>query len=175
MPLTGEAKAAYNERYYRTRRVREVTATLRPRELKALQGVVAGKGIAQALTEAGLNANSGAMRERLRGEGDLAQALRVLLDAEGLELQTLVRKTRDKLDSHRRQGSGEDAIEVEDNDAQLRAVEIGLRLHERAGTIPAATPQGAGASITVVEVIYHVHQAPHMVGPGDNAIDVSQG
>jgi hypothetical protein len=52
---------------------------------------------------------------------------------------------------------------------------MAFRLHERAGTIPAASQAAPGASITVVEVSYHVHQAPDLVVGGDSAIDVSQG
>ena len=155
MPLTGDAKAAYNERYYRARRVREVTATLRPREMKTLEGIVSGKSVAAALTGAGFHPSSSTMRQRLRPGGDLAEGLQVLLKSEGLTLQTLVSKTQKKLDAQRRYGSGEDAIVADDNDAQLRAVEIGLRLHERAGTIPSAPGNGGGGTtINVFEVLY---------------------
>jgi len=153
MPLTGEAKTTYNRRYHRDRKANEVLSTLRPREVKALQGIVAGKGIAQSLVDAGLSATSGDMRKRLRGDGDLAEGLRVLLDAEGLTLTELIRKTRVKLDSQRRFGSGEDAIVADDNDAQLRAVEIGLKLHGQAGTIPTAAQPAGGAG----GLHYHLH------------------
>lgn len=152
MPLSGEAKAKYNERYYRTRRAREVMSKLRPREIRVIEGITEGKTVGQALSAAGFHPNSSTLRERLRHGGDMAEGLRVLLADRGLTVKTLIDKTKAKLDASRRYGSGEDAIVADDNDAQLRAVEIGLRLHERAGTLPVAPTDGHATS--QVQVIY---------------------
>jgi len=154
MPLTGEAKRRYNVMYH-ARRTGKLDH-IRPREVKVIEGIAEGKSVAQALQGAGFSASSTSLRERLRPGGDLAEALRVLLTAKGLTMDALIGKAKDKLDAQRRYGSGEDAVIADDNDAQLRAVEIGLRLHERAGTIPAQAQSGAGnVSLTVVEVNYH--------------------
>jgi len=154
MPLTGDAKTEYNRQHYLRRKLARIA--LRPREMRVVEGIAEGKTARQALKDAGMSPYNGTMLARLAPQGDLAEALRVLLEQRGLTLDRVVSKVKAKMDSKRHQQVGGVAIEADDNDAQLRAVEIGLRLHERAGTIPAQAQSGAGnVSLTVVEVNYH--------------------
>jgi hypothetical protein len=45
---------------------------------------------------------------------------------------------------------GKVGISVDDNDAQLRATEQVLKLHERSGRIPSNKEQNGGANIIVI-------------------------
>ena len=182
MPLTGEAKAEHNRASYLKRKINRMA--LLPREMRVIEGIAAGKTAVQALRDAGMSPTNGTMLARLAPRGDLAEGLRVLLEQKGLTLDRVVSKVHDKLDSKRTlRMAGEDgeAIVTDDNDAQLRAVEIGLRLHERAGTLPVAPTEGQGGP--QVQVIYQritvlagqsPPDVPDVVDACDNAIEVSQ-
>ena len=160
MPLTGEAKVEHNRQAYLKRKLERMT--LRPREMRVIEGIAEGKTAVQALRDAGMSPTNGTLKARLAPSGDLAQGLKVLLEQRGLTLDRVVKKVEGKLDSTRHQTVGGVAIEADDNDAQLRAVEIGIRLHERAGTIPApAGGNGGGTTINVFEVVY----APQIADP----------
>jgi hypothetical protein len=79
--------------------------------------------------------------------------LRAVLRATGIDISTVATKIKAQLEAER--PFGKDAIMSADNDAQLRACDLSLKLHERAGTIPAAAEgHHGGISITVVEVHY---------------------
>jgi hypothetical protein len=91
-------------------------------------------------------------------------------------MRRILRKFAEKLEAKKllvsRGSHGLETLEADDNDAQLRAAEGAVRLHERAGTIPAPSePHGPGASITVIEVNYHttppIEQAATQTGEGE--------
>jgi len=135
MPLQGEAKTEHNRQAYLKRKLERMT--LRPREMRVIEGIAEGKTAVQALRDAGMSPTNGTLKARLAPSGDLAQGLKVLLEQRGLTLDRVVAKVESKLDSTRplrMAGADGEAIVADDNDAQLRAVEIGIRLHERAGT-----------------------------------------
>lgn len=163
MPLTGEGKREHNRQHYRSvvkpqrhaARAERQTAALkvRPREARVIESIVSGKSVSQALREEGFN--QGSLRARLRPGGDLADALRRALERKGLTLDKIIGKVAEKLDAQRPVTVAGEATMTDDNDAQLRAADLGCRLHERAGTIPSVTPVGAGGlSLTLVEVHY---------------------
>ena len=162
MPLTGQAKTTYQREYMRRRRV-GVTSEIRPREARVIESMVAGKSVSASLREAGFS--NGALRKRLRPGGDLGEALRRTLDDKGLTLDRVIGKVATKMDATRRYGSGEDAIVADDNDAQLRATDQAIRLHERAGTIPAAAASGGGAG----GLHYHLHLGDLRSIPGSTS------
>ena len=154
MPLQGEAKTEHNRQAYLKRKLERMT--LRPREMRVIEGIAEGKTAVQALRDAGMSPTNGTLKARLAPSGDLAQGLKVLLEQRGLTLDRVVAKVESKLDSTRplrMAGADGEAIVADDNDAQLRAVEIGIRLHERAGTIPTATQPAGGAG----GLHYHLH------------------
>ena len=78
----------------------------------------------------------------------------------------MLRKVGEKLEATRwfnaakvvRGKSVTEAIVAGDNDAQLRAADLAIRLHERAGTIPTTQDQGRGGSGVSVAI--------HFVMPG---------
>jgi hypothetical protein len=139
MPLTGERAREYQREYKRA-----------SRRAKAL----AAKALAQAAGhhEHGRPVALSAMPDaQMVGRG----LLRDVLTRSNLDLERVVGKVAKKLDATRIYGSGEDAITAYDNDAQLRACEIAIKLHERAGTIPTSTEHGPGGlHLTLVEVHY---------------------
>ena len=63
----------------------------------------------------------------------------------------LLGKVKEKLEAKRPWGDHEHPLICDDGDTQLRAVEIGLRTHERAGTIPSERSSGGGGTA------YHLH------------------
>jgi len=125
--------------------------TPRPREQKLIQ-ILASENpstLSQAMMQAGINPNSTAIRRRLGEGGDLREQLAEALDAAGLTLPRVLQKLNDKMDSKRLVSIGKEAISTDDNDAQLRATEQVIKLHDRAGNLPAAQESGTSAPITV--------------------------
>src|SRR3990167_7953639 len=143
MPLTGEAKREWQRIYDRERRK---------------QGRMIAKTVkALVHQDAPLPTVSQEILQAAQGR------LQTILTDQGLHADLLVAKVRDKLAASKHQTVAGEAIEADDNDAQLRAVEIGIRLHERAGTIPAPAGGngGGGTTINVFEVVY----APQIADP----------
>ena len=131
MPLTGEAKREYQRVYMR--------------------------GYAQAKTKRGVVAAvRDALGVRLPGKpvqvSEAAkQVLAETLRSKSLDLDKIITTVHDSLAAER--PYGKDAISGPDNDARLRACDIGLRLHERAGTIPTVAQPAGGAG----GLHYHLH------------------
>jgi len=125
--------------------------TPRPREMKLLNAIVEGApSLSAAMRIAGFKEDSSAIRERLEQGGDLRETLDKALTDAGLTLPTTLQRLSLKLDAKRHQTIAGVATITDDNDAQLRAIENTLKLHERAGRIPAAQEgPGSGAHITV--------------------------
>lgn len=170
-PLSG----AERQRRYRERKRQGVTVpprhpspagpptvTLRPREMRVIANKALGMSTEAALKDAGFSPG-GYMKTRLMPGGDLSIALGKLLDETGAGLKRVVAKAGDKLEARRvfNASKGRDekgrsvteCIEVADNDAQLRAAELLIGLHERAGTIPTSAAQG----VTGGSLHYHLH------------------
>jgi hypothetical protein len=183
MPLMGEAKRAYQREYMRRKRAGQIPArqaqaqadlTPRPREQRVIQALVTGeaKTLSAAMVKAGFNPTSRTVRDRFRPGGDLREVLDQELTKAGLTLPRILGKVAAKLDARKHVTVAGEAIITDDNDAQLRATDQALRLHERAGTIPASSEShGPGASITVIEVNYHttppIEQAATQTGEGE--------
>jgi len=183
MPLMGEAKRAYQREYMRRKRAGQIPArkaqaqadlTPRPREQRVIQALVTGeaKTLSAAMVKAGFNPTSKTVRDRFRPGGDLRGVLDQELTKAGLTLPRILGKVAAKLDARKHVTVAGEAIITDDNDAQLRATDQALRLHERAGTIPASSEShGPGASITVIEVNYHttppIEQAATQTGEGE--------
>ena len=168
MPLTGEAKRKWQREYMRAKRARArgetpVAEMTRPqREAVVLKALMTGSRatVDRALEQTGLT----------------RQELTRQLTESGLSMRRILRKFAEKLEAKKllvsRGSHGLETLEADDNDAQLRAAEGAVRLHERAGTIPAPSePHGPGASITVIEVNYHttppIEQAATQTGEGE--------
>jgi len=146
MPITGEAKRKWQREYMRVKRARArgetpVKEMTRPeREAVVLKALISG--------------NRATVDRALEQTGITRQELTRQLTEAGLPIMRILRKFAEKLDAKKslvsRGSHGVDTIESDDNDAQLRAAEGALRLHERAGTIPIA-PEGSqgGSHITV--------------------------
>ena len=135
MPLTGEAKRAYQRTYMRqSRRVLREAA----KQAQAVGVKVSGAALQAA---AAVQVSQVILKDGL--------------DRADLPLDVSLQRVRQLHDAVR--PYGKEAIDGPDNDARARACDIALRLHERAGTIPSAQVNpGGGASITVIEVNYHI-------------------
>ena len=149
MPLTGEAKREWQRTYDKTRR--SIGRQVKREVVALVEGGASGHAVSRAILEGA--------REKLQ----------TVLTEQGLLPTLVVAKVREKLDATRpymlsvegEKGKRE-AIEGDDNDAQLRACELAIKLHERAGTIPApAGGNGGGTTINVFEVVY----APQITDP----------
>ncbi|KKL41724.1 hypothetical protein LCGC14_2367450, partial [marine sediment metagenome] len=118
---------------------------------------------AQAVTQA-LVPQRGGQRKFRRKQVDTAQAaLDLALRSNKLGLKRVISKVADKLDAtkpYMLSVEGEKgkrvALDADDNDAQLRACDLAMKLHERAGRIPASgqdLPSGIGvAKIRMVQI-----------------------
>ena|SRR3990167_2839554 len=156
MPLTGEAKKAYQRVYMRqSRRVLREAAK---------QAQAAGVKVSGAALQA---AAAVQVSQVILKEG---------LDRADLPLDVSLHRVRQLHDAVR--PYGKDAIDGPDNDARARACEMALKLHERAGTLPVAPTEGhAGAQVQVIyqRITVLAGQAPpDVVDACDNAIEVSQ-
>lgn len=154
MPLTGERAREYQREYKRTTRA---------------AAKLAAKAIAQAAGEyekgrpVALRDAAGAVGQGL---------LRDVLERSNLAMERLAGKLSEKVESKKYQQIGKETIIADDNDAQLRAIEMSLGLHERAGSIPAGVAQASGGnSVTIVEMHYHAPQQV-VVDPADNACEI---
>lgn len=147
MPLSGEAARKYQREYKRRRRA-------------------AARDAAKAIVRAVVQRGPG--RSLLAQDAEVAQAgrdvLQETLKRSNLDMERIAGKVSSKLDATRPYSGGKaGCIVADDNDAQLRACELGIRLHERAGTIPAAATQGPGAG----SLHYHLHLTRLSAAPPD--------
>lgn len=125
--------------------------TPRPREQRMIADLVSGepRSVSNVLVRAGFNPGSKSIRNRLI-DGDLREELDRQLEEAGLTLPLAIKRLSTKLDATKRLTIAGEAETVDDNDAQLRAIDMTLKLHERTGRIPSAQESAAsGAQITV--------------------------
>jgi hypothetical protein len=130
MPLNGEAKREWQRNYMRAKRRAE-----------SPQAEAIAKVMRDALGTQRRGRPAAIPAEAI-AEGQAV--LQAVLRETGLDIKTLVIKIAEQLQAQR--PYGKEAILSADNDAQLRACELAIKLHERAGTIPAITeaPQSQG-------------------------------
>jgi hypothetical protein len=140
MPLTGEAGRTYQREYKRKQR-----ASMRQAAEAIIRSVVPTNGRPSLLTQQAREVGQSVVREAL--------------EKSNLGLRRITDKVSERLDSSRPYAVTEEAggrkvtISAPDNDAQLRAAELGIRLHERAGTIPAGPqPQAVTTRTRMVQV-----------------------
>lgn len=125
--------------------------TPRPREQKVINALVSGqaKTLSAAMVQAGFNPTSQTVRNRFLPDGDLRQELNQALETAGITMPFMLLKLFAKLDAKKNVAIGKQAIETDDNDAQLRALEIAIKLHDRTGKLPTAQEGSSGSNITV--------------------------
>ena len=127
MPLTGERRRTYDREYKRKRRA---SVQIAAQAIVESVGAVARQSGGQTLVDrAAVTVGPGLIREAL--------------ERSNLKLQRITDTVGAQLDAERpmmvRDGDEDGkrvTITTADNDARLRACEIGIKLHERAGTIP---------------------------------------
>ena len=123
----------------------------RVREQKLLVNLVSGqaRSVTDAMLKAGINPSSTAIRNRLAPGGDLRAELDKQLIAAGIDLPRILKKLSLKIDATKTISIDKQALSVEDNDAQLRAVDMAIKLTDRAGKLPAEQEASATSTITV--------------------------
>lgn len=124
----------------------------RPREQKLIAVLADGtaRSITDAMRLAQINPSSSAIRERLAPGGDLRAQLDKAMEAAGLTLPLTMQKLRAKMDATKPLTVAGEAIITEDNDAQLRATDMTIKLLDRAGKLPAEQESlDSGGAITV--------------------------
>lgn len=132
MPLTGEAKKAYQRTY------------MRGRSNKNVQKAADRIGEVLAPYQGGRHALTPYQEELANA------ALALALRSKDIDLDRIAGKLHEKLDSKRIVNINGVPTEVEDNDAQLRALEFGYKVLGDAGMAPSTRDrQGNGNTITV--------------------------
>ncbi len=123
----------------------------RPKEQRLVAVLADGtaRSITDAMLKAGINPASSSIRERLAPGGDLREQLEQAMEKAGLTLPRILDKLNAKMDATRLINVGKQAISTEDNDAQLRATELVIKLHDRTGKLPTAQEGSSGSNITV--------------------------
>jgi len=162
MPLTGEAKREWQRTYDKERR--SIGREVKRQVVALVEGGAPGHVVSRAILDGA--------REKLQ----------TVLTDQGLIPTLVVAKVREKLEATRPymlSVEGEKgkrvAIEGADNDAQLRACDLAIRLQERAGTIPTAAQPAGGAG----GLHYHLHlgelaQPERLIPAIDAAPDADQ-
>jgi len=127
----------------------------RPREQKILDSLISGEAssVSNALVRAGFNPTSSSIRNRLAPGGDLREALDKAMQAEGLTLPFALQKLKSKMDATKTLTIAGEASTQEDNDAQLRATDMTIKLLDRAGKLPAEQGNEASSSPITVNVL----------------------
>ena len=143
MPLQGDAKREYQRVYMRGRRnphvqavAEAITAVIKPRHGRP-------RIVSQPVQEAAQAGLALALRSNKLDLGELLPALREKVQARRMFNAAKIVNGK----------SVTEAIAIDDNDAQLRAIEQALDLHAKAGTIPTATQPAGGAG----GLHYHLH------------------
>lgn len=124
----------------------------RPREQKLVAVLADGtaRSITDAMRIARINPSSSGIRERLAPGGDLRDQLDKAMETAGLTIPSVLQKLRAKMDSTNTIRVGDEALSTEDNNAQLRATELTIKLLDRAGRLPAEQESvGNNSPITV--------------------------
>lgn len=144
MPLTGDAKREYQRVYQR--QVRKTAA-------------IAASVIAHAVKP------SSGLPTQIPAEAHHAaqSVLQAILERQGLTVDRIVAKAREKLDATTKKTIARKATTLADNDAQLRAADLAIRLHERAGTIPAIQEQARGGTGLSVQINFVMPNRPQPV------------
>lgn len=127
----------------------------RPREQKLIAVLADGtaRSITDAMRLAKINPNSSAIRERLAPGGDLREQLDKAMTEAGLTLPITMQKLRAKMDATKPLTIAGEAIETDDNDAQLRATDMTIKLLDRAGKLPAEQESAGNSSPITVNVL----------------------
>lgn len=127
----------------------------RPAEQRLLQSLITGeaKTLSNAMVRAGFNPTSRTIRNRLGPNGDLREQLEKAMDTAGLTLPSCLIKLKAKMDATKPLTIAGEAITTDDNDAQLRAVDMSLKLLDRAGKLPAEQESGSGGSTITVNIM----------------------
>lgn len=128
----------------------EKKRTPRPREQKVISALVSGesKTLSNALITAGFHPCSTTLRDRFAPGGDLRQELDKQLETAGLTVPFALQKLRAKMDATKTLTVAGDALTTDDNDAQLRATDMTIKLLDRAGRLP-GEPDKAVSSTTL--------------------------
>lgn len=148
MPLTGERSREYQREYKRRMR-----ASTRAAASAIIESLVPKQGRPSNLSR----------QAQAVGQAVVQQAL----EQSNLTLRRLTDKVAEKLDAEKpvmlsvegEKGTRE-CINTADNDAQLRACDLALKLHERAGTIPAAASSGPTVGHMTVNILRFDASAP---------------
>jgi hypothetical protein len=130
--------------------------TPRPREQKLLDILVDGdpRSITDAMLKAGINPSATSIRRRLEEGGDLREQYAERLKKKGLTVDKVLRKTVALMDAKKPvMHDGKVALMTEDNEAQLRATEQGIKLLDRGGLIPAKQDKAAGSTSISVNIL----------------------
>lgn len=129
--------------------------TPRPRELKMINALVSGeaKTISAAMVQAGFNPTSRSVRDEFLPGRNLHKQLMDALEEAGITLPFMTKKLYAKIEAKKHMTIAGEATEVDDNDAQLRALDIAIKLHDRAGTLPAMSESGGNGSTITVNVL----------------------
>ena len=127
----------------------------RPREQVLIAALADGtaRSVADAMRIARINPSSSAIRTRLAPGGDLRIALDKAMTEAGLTLPFTLNKLKSKMDATKTVQIGMDAIPIDDNNAQLRATDMTIRLLDRAGKLPAEQEQAGGSSSITVNIM----------------------
>ena len=146
MPLTGEAKREWQRGYMR--RYRQPVKVAKEQIKQAVESSRALAGLSVLVSQ---------------------EVLRDQLQKLDLPLSLTIQTVKALHEAER--PYGRDAISGPDNDARARACELSLKLHERAGTIPAGVQQsGNGTHITVNVLRFDHAQDTHTL---PEAIDIT--
>jgi|KBSMisStaDraftv2_1062788.scaffolds.fasta_scaffold06274_5 hypothetical protein len=129
--------------------------TPRPREQKIINSLISGeaKSLSNALVRAGFNPTSSTLRNRFEPGGDLRAELDKNMETAGLTVPFALSKLRAKMDARKHLTVAGEALETEDNDAQLRATDMTIKLLDRAGKLPAEQEAIQGSGQITVNVL----------------------
>lgn len=118
-----------------------------PREEILLTRLAEGNSTSKALKAAGFCPTSKTLRTRLEPEGDLGQEYAKRMIDKGLNLDVPLDKLKSLMDATKHVTIAGEAKECADNDAQLRATDMVLKLQQNTGLAPSkresaiSTPQ----------------------------------
>jgi hypothetical protein len=126
---------------------------LRPREVRVVQGILDGKTQTQALRDAGFHPSSHTVLDTIKAP------LKAAMMACGLTVETVVANTTEALKATTPMLTAEGCIERTDWSARQGGRRDAIALLDRAGLLPAATPQAVGTQITVNVLRYDDHRS----------------
>lgn len=158
MPMSKEARRDYQRIYMRELRRKAKESGLQFAHLLAKNEQINARQI-----------------ENSRLNIDGRAVLKLLLQEHGLTIERLILKLLSLLDAKKLISIGKVPTEVNDNDAQLRAIELSTKLLERAAAVPmAADRQATGDSVTVnVLVMPDKKKSANLKSPVINEIEIT--